>query len=116
MQLSLAREEQTTGLIRKKTHYLVKTQLIASEAERHAIATLGLDEKLVYDAYEFRGLEYFSTVARWADDGFVAAVEDLLAANALENEITDIAKQVKQNVDAFLEAGGETTKSEVIEL
>ena len=46
----------------------------------------------------------------------VAAVEDLLAANALENEITGIAKQVKQNVDAFLEAGGETTKSEVIEL
>ena len=116
MQLSLAREEQTTGLIRKTVHYVVKSKLITSEAERMAIATLGLDEKLVYTPYNFMKLDYHAPVSRWVSDGFSAAVEDLLKAHALEAEITGIARQIKENVDAFIEGGAETTKDQIIEL
>lgn len=117
MQLKLEREEQKRGLLRKKTFYLVTTQLLCSEEERQAIKTLGLDTKTFVEEYECDGLPQGRyEIGYWADKGAYCTCYDIPHAQKVEQEITESAKTVKAHVESFLESGSETEPSNLIDL
>ena len=116
MQLKLERNEQSLGLIFKKKHYQISTQLIVNEEERRAIKDLDIEDYQVFDPYNFRKIEYSYKVKSWADRGIKPCVENLQHAQSLEAEIKDAAVKIKDYVYKYIEGGMEKETSEVIDL
>jgi len=47
MQLKLSRNEQSLGMLFKKKHYQIESQLVCNEEERMAIAELDIEKLLL---------------------------------------------------------------------
>lgn len=116
MQLKLSRNEQSLGMLFKKKHYQIESQLVCNEEERMAIAELDIEKLTVFEPYPFRKIDYSYKVASWADSGIKPCVETLHHAQALEEEMKDAAMKIKERVYALLDGGLEKEKSEVIDL
>ena len=118
MQLHINREEKQEGMFKKKTRYVVKFRIEASEEERTAIKALGVEDYIFFEStLQDEGEIDMSPKVKGAlhPTGTTRSTKDLLLAQQWENDVKEGAKAVADKVREYLEHGsGE--KEEVIDL
>ena len=114
MKVSLRREDEKSGLIRKTTEYVLYVKVDLTPEERAAIEKAGIGDYLMLP-YSYKGVDLNWTVKsmvyasdKSSESRFVSA--DAIARSQNEETIKEKLKALKSQIDAQL-AGGSGSES-----
>lgn len=109
MKVSLRKEDETSGLFRKKTEYVLYVKVELAPEERTAIKRAGIEDYILLE-YSYMGNELNWTVSgvvyasdKGKESRFVAA--DAIARNGMEQRVKEQLKALKSQIEAQLTGG-----------
>lgn len=114
MKVSLRREDETSGLFRKTTEYVLYVKVELTPDERTAIKRAGIEDYILME-YSYKGVELnwtVKSVVYASDKGnesrFVAS--DAIARNGMEQHVKEQLKALKSQIEAQM-AGSASSES-----
>lgn len=114
MRVSLRKEDETSGLFRKTTEYVLYVKVELTPEERAAIKSAGIDKYILME-YSYKGLELnweVGSVVYASDKGsesrFVAS--DAITRNDMEQHVKEQLKALKSQIEGQI-AGGTGSQS-----
>jgi len=114
MKVSLRRVEETAGVFKKTTEYVLYVKVELTAEERGAIKKAGIEDYLLME-YSYRGSEInwlVKSVVYSSDKGsesrFVAA--NAISRNEMEQEVKESLSALKSQIEAQM-AGGSGSES-----